>query len=54
MSPGKNSKSQIVGSLWAVVLPVDEVLVIVAAVLVVGDEVIGLFIPVDPVAPDGM
>jgi hypothetical protein len=57
MSPGKKPTSQIVDSLGAVVLGADEVLLVVldeVVLLIAGDAVAPLLVPVDPVAPDGM
>src|SRR5216683_255466 len=53
MSPGKNSRSQIVDSLWAVVLSADEVLVVVKPALNVGDELIVPLIGAGPFEADG-
>jgi hypothetical protein len=57
MSPGKKPTSQIVDSLGAVVLGADEVLLVVldeVVLLIAGDAVAPLLVPVDPFAPDGM
>jgi hypothetical protein len=57
MSPDEKPTSQIVDSLGAVVLAADEVLLVVldeVVLLIAGDAVVPLLVPVDPVAPDGM